>query len=71
MEMASRMKNDSLPKASLSDSVAFMAEVFAPVAAKGVIIRRPRMVGMAEKLDLDPRSSATRYRTDGTMSRHA
>lgn len=45
-----------LPRASLLDTLALGLEVFAPVVAQGVIIRRPPMVALAEKLDLDRRA---------------
>ena len=45
-----------LPKASLLDTLALMLEVFVPTIAKGVIIRRPNVVGMAERMDLDRRA---------------
>src|SRR5437588_12420328 len=43
----------SLPKASILDSIAVATEVFIPTVAKGVILRRPRVVAMAERLQLD------------------
>ena len=45
-----------LPRASLLDTLALGLEVFAPVVAQGVIVRRPPMVALAEKLDLDGRA---------------
>ncbi|MEW6762237.1 MAG: cytochrome P450 [Pseudomonadota bacterium] len=45
-----------LPRASVLDTLALGLEVFAPVVAQGVIIRRPPMVALAEKLDLDRRA---------------
>ncbi len=45
-----------LPRASLLDTLALGLEVFAPVVAQGAIIRRPPMVALAEKLDLDRRA---------------
>jgi len=47
---------DSLPQASILDTIALGLEVFAPSVAKGAIIRRPRVVGMAERLALDRRA---------------
>ncbi len=41
---------------SLSDSAAFVGEVAAPTWAKGIIIRRPRIVALAERLSLDSRA---------------
>jgi cytochrome P450 len=46
----------SLPKASILDTLAVIMEVFVPNVAKGVIIRRPKVVGMAERLGLDRRA---------------
>jgi cytochrome P450 len=46
----------SLPKASILDTLALIMDVFVPNVAKGVIIRRPRVVGMAERLELDRRA---------------
>ena len=45
-----------LPTASLIDTFALLAEVVAPTVAKGVIVRRPRMVALAERLGLDRRA---------------
>lgn len=45
-----------LPKASLFDTLAALLDVFAPNIAKGVILRRPRMLELAERLDLDRRA---------------
>jgi cytochrome P450 len=42
-----------IPKASLRDSVAVFLEVLLPTIAKGPVIRRPRMVALSERLDLD------------------
>jgi cytochrome P450 len=41
------------PKASLRDSVAVFLEVLVPTVAKGPVIRRPRMVALAERFGLD------------------
>jgi cytochrome P450 len=46
----------SLPKASLSDTLGIIADVIVPTLSKGVIIRRPRVVGLAESLNLDQRA---------------
>lgn len=46
----------SLPKATIGETLAVMGDVFAPNIAKGVIIRRPKVVGLAEKLGLDQRA---------------
>jgi cytochrome P450 len=44
---------NSLPKASLWDTLAVATEVFISTVAKGVILRRPRVVALAERLQLD------------------
>jgi cytochrome P450 len=44
-----------LPKATNTESLAFFRRVVLPPVAKGVIIRRPRAVRVAQKLDLDRR----------------
>src|SRR5579862_574724 len=44
------------PKAGFLDTMALFADVFLPTLAKGVILRRPAMVGLAERLDLDRRA---------------
>ena len=45
-----------LPRASLLDTVALGLEVFAPVVAQGVIIRRPPMMALAERFDTHRRA---------------
>ena len=45
-----------LPRASVLDTLALGLDVFAPLVAQGVIIRRPAMTALAEKLDLDRRA---------------
>jgi cytochrome P450 len=45
-----------LPKATAAETVAVMTEVFVPNVAKGVILRRPHVVAMTEKLELDTRA---------------
>jgi len=47
-----------LPRASVLDTLALGLDVFAPLVAQGVIIRRPPIVALAEKLDLDTRAVA-------------
>lgn len=49
----------SLPYLSVRETAAFLATVFLPTLAKGPIVRRPRMVALAEKLRLDDRAVAT------------
>ncbi len=46
----------ALPTATVSETLAVMSDVIAPNIAKGVIIRRPKVVGAAEKLGLDQRA---------------
>jgi len=48
--------DDALPQASLLDTIALGLEVFAPAVAKGAIIRRPKVVGLAERFALDRRA---------------
>jgi hypothetical protein len=45
-----------LPAASVAETLDILARVVTPNVAKGVIIRRPRMVGLAGALDLDRRA---------------
>ncbi|HYC04395.1 MAG TPA: cytochrome P450 [Azospirillaceae bacterium] len=47
---------DALPMASLADTWAAFRDVVLPTLSKGVIIRRPRIVGVAERKDLDHRA---------------
>ena len=49
----------SLPQLTIPETATFLANVFVPTLAKGPIIRRPRMVALAEKLRLDERAVAT------------
>jgi cytochrome P450 len=44
---------EALPKASVRDTLAVATEVFLPTLAQGVILRRPKVVAMAERLQLD------------------
>lgn len=46
----------ALPVASLSERLAVLSQVVAPTVGKGPIIRRRRVVGMAERLALDARA---------------
>jgi cytochrome P450 len=50
------MTRRSLPKAGVRDTVGVVMGVVGPTVGKGVIIRRPRMVGVGEKLSLDDRA---------------
>jgi cytochrome P450 len=43
----------SVPTASVADSARVATKVLAPLAARGLIVRRPPVVKVAEKLDLD------------------
>ncbi|EWH01694.1 cytochrome P450 [Halomonas sp. BC04] len=45
-----------VPSATVAETLAVMGDVLVPNIAKGVIIRRPKVVGMAEKLGLDKRA---------------
>ena len=48
--------DEGLPRASLLDTLALGLEVFAPVVAQGVIIRRPPMMALAERFDTHRRA---------------
>jgi hypothetical protein len=45
-----------LPKASLTDTFNLFSDVILPTVAKGVIIRWPKVVALAERLELDRRA---------------
>ena len=45
-----------IPKAKFLDSLRILFGVFLPTVAKGVIIRRPTMLAIADRLDLDRRA---------------
>src|SRR5690242_314170 len=45
-----------VPQAGVLDSLAAFLDVFLPTVAKGVILRRPGMVALAERLELDRRA---------------
>jgi hypothetical protein len=47
---------EQLPKASVLDTLRVMGGVVTPTVAKGAILRRPRMVAMAEWMELDDRA---------------
>lgn len=51
--------NGSLPYLSLRETASFLSGVFLPTMAKGPIVRRPRMVALAETLRLDERAVET------------
>lgn len=44
------------PTATLNDTLGVIVDVILPTLAKGVIIRRPRVVALAERLNLDRRA---------------
>jgi cytochrome P450 len=46
----------TVPKAKFRDTLAILFGVFLPTIAKGVIIRRPTMLAIADRLDLDRRA---------------
>lgn len=46
----------TLPTATLGETLGVIADVILPTLAKGVIIRRPPAVALAERLDLDRRA---------------
>jgi len=46
----------ALPRATVGETIGLLADVFLPNVAKGVIIRRPPVVAMAERLGLDRRA---------------
>lgn len=50
------MNTDRIPTATLGETLAVLAQVLVPTVAKGVIIRRPRVVALAARLDLDRRA---------------
>jgi cytochrome P450 len=54
--MTERANGTGLKTLSAADTVAVVRDVLAPNIAKGVIIRRPRVVGLAERLHLDRRA---------------
>ncbi|RUR40810.1 cytochrome P450 [Vreelandella populi] len=54
--MVKETVTDSLPTASFSETLSFLLKVMAPNIAKGVIIRRPGVMHMAEHWALDKRS---------------
>jgi cytochrome P450 len=46
----------TLPKASVRDTAGVTADVVVPTVSKGVIIRRPRVTRMADRMELDRRA---------------
>ncbi|MEQ7734828.1 hypothetical protein, partial [Escherichia coli] len=55
---------NSLPKASVGDTLGFLLDVFMPTAAKGPLIRRPRVEALSERLGLDRRATARMQQLD-------
>ncbi len=53
---SSRVDTGLLPRASVVDTVRAAAQVVIPIAAQGVIARRPRVVALAERLQADDRA---------------
>lgn len=49
----SELPQDQLPRASVRDTLGVVAGVLVPLVARGVIARRPRVVGMLDRLDAD------------------
>ncbi|GAB5077368.1 cytochrome P450 [Arthrobacter sp. AD-310] len=60
------MDGTQLPKASVGDTLGFLLDVFIPTAAKGPLIRRPRVEALAERLGLDRRAVARMQQLDRT-----
>lgn len=46
---------DEVPRASVLDTLRVLARVLLPLIGRGLIVRRPRVVHVAERLDLDRR----------------
>ena len=55
----------AIPKARFLDTLAILFRVFLPTVAKGVIIRRPAMLAIADRLDLDRRAIRAMQRLRG------
>ncbi|WP_299167605.1 cytochrome P450 [uncultured Arthrobacter sp.] len=49
----------SLPHLSVRETATFVANVLLPTVAKGPIVRRPKVVALAEKFQLDERAATT------------
>jgi cytochrome P450 len=54
--MSSTTVRSALPRATLRETLSFGIGVILPTLAKGVIIRRPKMVALAQRFDLDQRA---------------
>ncbi len=46
----------SLPTSSLRDASSIISKTVVPTVAKGPIIRRPKVVALSERLDLDTKA---------------
>jgi hypothetical protein len=55
-EPAARRRQAGLSQASALETLALFLDVLMPTVAKGAIIRRPAVMAMAERLDLDRRA---------------
>ena len=51
-----RTTRSKLPRATIWETLSFAGGVIIPTIAKGAIIRRPKMVALAERLNLDQRA---------------
>ena len=54
--MASNPSNSELPTATILDTMKVFSDVLIPTLAKGAIIRRPKVVGVSERMGLDRRA---------------
>ncbi|GAB2786682.1 cytochrome P450 [Halomonas shantousis] len=54
--MAKVPSTGTLPTASVRETLAIFRDILVPTLAKGAIIRRPKVVGMSERLGLDGRA---------------
>ncbi len=61
-----RPTRTSLPTASLQDALSIISEIVVPTVAKGPIIRRPKVVALSERLDLDTQAVRRMQRLRGT-----
>jgi cytochrome P450 len=55
-KQAAMNRHSTLPKASITDTAAFLLDVVLPTAAKGPLLRRPRIESLAGRLNLDQRA---------------
>lgn len=54
--MTSQATRASLPTATLTETLQVTSDILIPTLAKGLIIRRPRVVALAERFELDRRA---------------